>query len=185
MRAGLAVGCDGADLEAGQAAVYDVLAPGALPVALRVELLNSVIERVCDVDIARCIGRDSSRKEQLAAEAANGAGLAVGGDRAYLEAGAAAVHDVLAPGPLPFPLCVVLLDPLLARVDDVDVPHAIERNAAGVNHLSPEAAIPSVLAVGCDGADLEAGIAAVYDVLAPRSFHASGRGERRGRDRQK
>src|SRR5207302_10441102 len=76
---GVAVGGDGANIDATPA---DVIAEGAKPVPLGVELLDPVIAMVGDVDVACLIGGDATGLVHLAAQTAGRPALAVGGDGA-------------------------------------------------------------------------------------------------------
>jgi hypothetical protein len=99
----LAVHVRKADLEAGAAAVDDVLADREDEVPGRVELLHAVVDEVGDVDVPCGVGGDPLRTVETSAHPGSDPGPAVDRIGADLEAAATRLQNVSAPGSLPHP----------------------------------------------------------------------------------
>ncbi len=116
-------------------AVVAAAAPLTHVVAVGVELLDAVVGRVGDVDVAGAVNCDAVRQIELTVAAAVRAGLARFGRQADLKARDAANLHVAAPHEDKVAAGVELLDAIGEGVGDVDVAGAVHANAEGAVEL--------------------------------------------------
>src|SRR4029079_681180 len=113
----------------------NVLAPGAKEVARGIELLHPAVVAVRRIDTVRAVDSERARTTRFAPRAAWTAGLARVTVRRHadLEAGPGVAgpgaRDVLAPGAEEIARGVVLVDPVVVRIGDVDVVRGVARGA--------------------------------------------------------